>query len=260
MNQASVFTADSLAAHAVCVAAGLRDSLRAAQFYARDLANADGAERGEERDVPFLSRIVGLLARLTDRLMNWAAKISIALFLPSWRNMPSPFAPGVMHEVATAISSNSFIHNPRFNAYFFRAANHILARYCTPPALVLEHRVDSARRSLSLIVHDDADATLFLSRTLIALVRHAAIARAGQVRHAHQLFAAVDANVAVFAIACVALLFAAEGRPLDNMDEDEFFEVTGALIGPRLPRIAELVTAEDERALAEELSAIKAMY
>ena len=45
-------------------------------------------------------------------------------------------------------ASDSLIHNPTFNAYFFRAAIHIAGRYSAPPWLILEHRVDAARRSL----------------------------------------------------------------------------------------------------------------
>ena len=40
-----------LAAHAVCAAAGVRDGLRAAQFYIRDLANADRFGKGEPTTV-----------------------------------------------------------------------------------------------------------------------------------------------------------------------------------------------------------------
>ncbi len=255
MSQVSVLSHNSLAAHGVCMAAGVRDGLRATQFYARDLAHADGKQAA-----PFLSRLVGRLARLTDDFMTWGSRHLIALLLPSWRSMPSPFAPGVIHDVATAISRNSFRHNPRFNAYFFRAANHILERFCDQPNLVLEHRVDAARRHLAALDSGDANASEFLARTLIALARHGAVARTGDIKPGHQFFAAVDANVAVFAIAAVALLFAAEGKPSDAMDEDEFFEVTGALIGPRLPAIAAYVEASDEKGLARELNAIGAMY
>ncbi len=260
MNQASAFTADSLAAHVVCAAAGVRDGLRAAQFYARDLANADGVAKGEIRDAPWLSRFVGWLARVTDRSMTWGARQLLALLLPGWRNLPSPFAPGVVHDVAVAINANSFIHNPRFNAYFFRAASHILDRYCEPPSLVLEHRVDAARRSLAGVPSNEGDPSAFMARVLIALVRHGAVARVGRITTGHQFFASVNPNVAVFSIACVALLFATQGKPTDAMDEDEFFEITGALIGPRLPRLQQFAIHGDETALAKELTAIKAMY
>jgi hypothetical protein len=260
MAQASTFTADSLAAHMTCAVAGVRDGLRAAQFYARDLANADGEAKDEARDAPFLSRAVGLLARLTDRFLSWGARTSIRIIYPGWRNLPSPFAPGVLRDVITAISHNSFTQNPRFNAYFFRAADHIISRYCDPPALVLEHRVDAARRALAGTPSNEGNPSEFLARTLIALVRHGAVARIGKAKPGHQFFAVGDPNVSVFAIACVALMFAAEGKPSDVVDDDEFFEVTGALIGPRLPRMADLIAAGDELNLARELTAIKAMY
>ncbi len=260
MTQATTFSANTIAAHAVCAAAGVRDGLRTAQFYARDLASADGGQMAEERDAPWLSRTVGALARNIDEAMTWGARKLLALLLPSWRNLPSPFAPGVLHEVAGAITSNSFRHNPRFNAYFFRAAVHILQRYCDPPALVLEHRVDAARRQLAGQPPSDANPQAFLAETLIALARHGAIARIGRVRAGHDFFTSVEPNVAVFAIACVALLFAAEGKPSETMDEDEFFEVTGALIGPRLPQIASLVALGDVHRLGAELAAIKSMY
>jgi hypothetical protein len=260
MTQATTFSTDTLAAHVVCMGAGVRDGLRAAQFYARDLANAEGKPQAGPRDAAWLSRAVGRLARATDQFMTWGARQMLALLLPSWRNLPSPFAPGVLSEVASAITSNSFRHNPRFNAYFFRAAIHILERYCDPPALVLEHRVDAARRQLAAQPVSEANPAEFLAETLIALARHGAVARAGLVKPGHGFFATVEPNVAVFAVACVALLFAAEGKPSDAMDEDEFFEVTGALIGPRLPHIAALVAAGDVMRLGSELATIKAMY
>jgi bifunctional UDP-N-acetylglucosamine pyrophosphorylase/glucosamine-1-phosphate N-acetyltransferase len=45
-----------------------------------------------------------------------------------------------------------------------------------------------------------------------------------------------------------------------HIDEDEFFSVTGALIGPRLPAIASYVASGDEAGLARELADIKSMY
>jgi hypothetical protein len=260
MTHTSAFTADSIAGHAVCAAAGVRDGLRAAQFYARDLANAGRKGRIDPWQAPFLSRFVGFVARCVDQFLSWGGGALISVLLPGWRKLPSPFAPGVIQDVATAIRGNSFRHNPRFNAYFFRAANHILDRYCERPNLVLEHRVDAARRYLAGLDANPVDSSVFLPRTLIALVRHGAVARIGAVKSNHPFFGAVDPNVAVFAIAAVALLFAAEGKPSITMAEDEFFEVTGALIGPRLNRLSQLIAAGDEVALAGELSAIKSMY
>jgi hypothetical protein len=248
------------AAHAVCAAAGLRDGLRAAQFYVRDLANADRFGRDAPDRVPFLSRVVAQGARLVDRLMDWGASVSIAIFLPSWRKLPSPFTPGLMHEVAKAVREESLIHNPLFNAYFFRAAIHIAQRYSAPPYLILEHRVDAARRSLALRTDEPGSENGMLARILIALVENDPIARIGEVSDRNRFFASVDPNIAVNAIACVALMFAEEGKPAETIDEDEFFSVTGALIGPRLLPIASLVAAGDEAGLARELAVIKSMY
>lgn len=249
-----------LAAHATCAAAGVRDGLRATQYYVRDLANADRFGKGEPRRVPLLSRMVARAARVVDRLMDWGANVSIALFLPSWRKLPSPFTPGLMHDVARGIREDSLIHNPTFNAYFFRAAIHIAGRYSAPPWLILEHRVDAARRSLAPRAAETASENEMMARILIALAEQGPVARIGKVSERNRFFTQVEQNVAVFAIACVALMFAEEGRPAEAIDEDEFFSVTGALIGPRLPAIATLVDRRDEAGLAQELADIKSMY
>jgi hypothetical protein len=100
-------SADDFAAHAVCVAAGVRDGMRATQFYVRDLSRADAWGKSHAGGATFLSVQVARLARLADRFMTWSANVAIALFLPSWRKLPSPFAPGMMSEIATAIRRNS---------------------------------------------------------------------------------------------------------------------------------------------------------
>jgi malonyl CoA-acyl carrier protein transacylase len=253
-------TANTLAAHAVCVAAGTRDGLRTAQFYVRDMSKAD---RGNgRRNVAFLSSLVARGARLADRLMTWSANLAIALFLPSWRKLPSPFAPGMMSEVGEAIRKNSLVHNPLFNAYFFRAAIHIIGRYTEPPYLLLEHRVDAARRLLaSEEIGPVAEAeTNFLARTLLALVETAPVARVGKSMGSARLFEDAEPNIAVFATACVALLFAGEGKPMAIQDEDEFFAIVGALILPRLKDISAFIANRDVAGLSAELANIKAMY
>jgi hypothetical protein len=224
------------------------------------MAASDRGVKGEQGRAPFLSRLVAQLAGLADTAMNRGANLAIAVFLPSWRNLPSPFTPGLMHAVADGIRQYSLVHNPLFNAYFFRAAVHIAGRYSAPPWLILEHRVDAARRSLAQMPDDGASETVFLARILIALVDQAPIARIGLVSDRNRFFARAAPNIAVNAIACVALMFAEEGKPATTIDEDEFFSVTGALIGPRLDVIADLVAKRDEAGLAEELAAIKAMY
>ena len=253
-------TANTLAAHAVCVAAGTRDGLRTAQFYVRDMSRADNGNG--RRNVAFLSGLVARLARLTDRFMTWSANLAIALFLPGWRKLPSPFAPGMMNEVADAIRKNSLVHNPLFNAYFFRAAVHIIRRYSEPPYLLLEHRVDAARRQLatgeeSVLPEVESD---FLARTLLALVETAPVARVGEAMGPVRLFEDNEPNIAVFTIACVTLLFAEAGKPIAIQDEDEFFTIVGALILPRLKDISTLIANRDVAGLSRELADIKAMY
>ncbi|MFN0191292.1 MAG: hypothetical protein ACKVP5_04845 [Aestuariivirga sp.] len=259
MTTASMPTAGTLAAHAVCAAAGVRDGFRTAQFYARDLANADGGPSPTAPNATFLSRVVAVLARLTDQMLSLGADISIRLFYPSWRRLPSPFTPGIVRQVADAVRSNSIVHNPLFNSYFFRAAIRILDHYCDPPFLILEHRVDAARRRLSLMDNSGAE-TQVLARILIALVENGAVARIGTARQAPFTVFQGDPNVVVFAIACSALLFAKEGKLPGEINEDEFFGVTGALIAPRIGAIAALIAAGDEAGLAVELDDLRSMY
>lgn len=246
--------------HAVCAAAGLRDGFRTAQFYARDLAHADQFDGVASAEVPFVSRAVGVAARLFDRFLGAAADLSIRLFLPTWRNLPSPFAAGFLQNVASGIHDHSFIHNPLFNAYFFRAAKRILERCTGKPYLVLEHRVDAARRQLAAQTRGDDGKEEQLARMLIELVGQRAVARAGQPMARYRYLEGVDPNAAVAAISCIALLFADAGKPAEIMSEDDFFDVAGALAGPRLPQIAALAEARDEPGLAAELRAIRDLY
>lgn len=270
---------DTLASHAVCVAAGARDSVRTAQFFLRMLSGAEywgrnlepaGPGAGGSAPLPresrpggfLLSALVSRLARIADRLTTWSVNLSIALFAPEWRKLPSPFTHGIMSEVAQAIRADSFLVNPLFNAYFYRAAIHILRRYRTPPFLVLEHRVDAARRTLLAEIGAGLNGSEpdFLAHAIIALVDVAPVARAGKPRDSSIIAKSAEQNVAVYAIACVALLFAEQGKPAKELDEDQFFAVVGALISPRLPAIASLVANRDVAGLAQELAEIRTMY
>jgi hypothetical protein len=270
---------DTLASHAVCIAAGARDSVRTAQFFLRMLSGAEywgrnvelaGQGPGRSAPVPpdvrpggfLLAALVSRLARMADRLTTWSVNLSIALFVPGWRKLPSPFTHGIMSEVARAIRADSFLVNPLFNAYFYRAAIHILRRYRTPPFLVLEHRVDAARRTLLAEIGAGLNGSEpdFLAHAIIALVDVAPVARAGKPKDASVIAHDADQNVAVYAIACVALLFAEQGKPAEELDEDQFFAVVGALIAPRLPAIATLVANRDVEGLARELAEIQTMY
>ena len=248
---------DTFAAHAVCAAAGMRDGMRAAQFFMRDLSNADAWGKAGAGSSTALSLLVSRLARVADRIITWSANAVISVLLPGWRKLPSPFALGMVNEVSDAIRQNSLVHNPLFNAYFFRAAKNLLERYARAPSLVFEHRVDAARCRLAA-EEPVADESRVLARALIALAEAAPIARPGTAKT--DLLKSADANVAIWAIACIALLFAGEGRPSDTLGEDEFFAVVGALIAPRLEAVGSLIREGDTDGLARELEAIKAMY
>lgn len=267
---------DTLASHAVCVAAGARDSLRTAQFFMRVLSGAEywghpleqapsGPARPPVEIRPggyLLAALVSRLARIADRLTTWSVNLSITLFAPEWRKLPSPFTHGIMNEVAAAIRADSFLVNPLFNAYFYRATIHILRRYRTPPFLVLEHRVDAARRTLLADIGAGLNGSEpdFLAHAIMALVDVAPIARAGKPRDASVIARGDDQNLTVYATACVTLLFAEQGKPAEELDEDQFFAIVGALIAPRLPTIASLVAKRDIAGLAAELTEIRGMY
>lgn len=251
-------TAPSLTDHAVCMAAGVRDGLRTAQFYVRDMSQADRATDGGSATV--LSRSVGVVARLVDGFLSTAADWSIRLLLPQWRSLPSPFAPHMVEEVTGAIRENRLAMTSLFTAYFFRATRHILERCAEAPYLVLEHRIDAARRALAAEPAVAEGRTDALGRILLALTEARAIARIGKPKRNFDFLKTTDPNLAVMATACLALSLAEEGKPIETLDEDEFFAIAGALIAPRLTAMQHAVAARDASALARELSAVRELY
>ena len=244
----------TLTDHAVCMAAGLRDGLRTAQYYVRDMSQADAGHP------TVLSRLVGRLARLADSLLSTTADLSIRLLLPKWRNLPSPFAPRMVDEVTRAIRENQLAMTSLFTAYFFRSSRHILERCAAPPFLVLEHRVDAARRALAAANVQSADEMTALAHILIALADARAIARIGPAKPGFAHLNSTDPNLSVMATACLALLLAEEGKPIETLDEDEFFAISAALLAPRLPAMERAVKARDIAALAKELAAVRDLY
>lgn len=263
----------SLGSHAVSVAASARDGLRAAHYFVQELATSDDPDaQGQKKrkrptwllpaDAPtsLLTGFIAQNARIADKVMNWSSDAAAALLAPDWRVLPSPFNRNMMGEIAAAITSQSFTANALFNAYFYRAALHILGRYAKPPFLVLENRIDAARRTLAAAEQPDASDTAFLARALIALVRAAPIAEAGEIDPKSVLAKTKDLNVSVAAVAGIALLFGDQGKPTDEIDEDKFFAIVGALIAPRLTTIEQLITRDDVKKLEAELAAIKALY
>lgn len=250
--------ANSLADHAVCVAAGLRDSMRTAQYYVKDISQADTINRGTTATP--LSRLVGRFARLVDRTLSKLGDLSVQLLVPQWRRMPSPFAPHMAKEVLQAIQENRLVLTSVFTAYFFRASRHILDRCTIGPALILEHRVDAARRVLAespLFAGSIADA---LGPVLLALIEARAIARTAVAQPQYRFLTGTDPNLSVMATACVALLLAEDGKPIEGLDEDSFFAIAGALIAPRLPAMELAVAARDVHSLSRELNAVRELY
>lgn len=263
----------SLGSHAVSVAASARDGLRAAHYFVQELATSDdpNAQSQNKRKRPtwllpadaptsLLTGFIAQNARIADKVMNWSSDAAAALLAPDWRVLPSPFNRNMMREIAAAITSQSFTANALFNAYFYRASLHILGRYAKPPFLVLENRIDAARRALAATEQADASDVAFMARALIAVVRSAPIAEAGEIEPKSVLAKTKDLNVSVTAVAGVALLFGDQGKPTEEIDEDKFFAIVGALIAPRLPAIEQLIVRDDVKKLEAELAAIKALY
>lgn len=276
MNQSMSFLPripGSLGSHAVSMAANARDGLRAAHYFVQELATSDAPDQqgGGKRKKPtwllpadaptsLLTGFIAQNARIADKVMNWSSDAAAALLAPDWRVLPSPFNRNMMGEIAAALTSQSFTANALFNAYFYRASLHILQRYAKPPFLVLENRIDAARRALAAAEQPDASDTAFMARALIALVRAAPIAESGEIDAKSVLAKTKDANVGVIAVAGVALLFGDQGKPTDEIDEDQFFAIVGALIAPRLAAIESHITRDDVKKLEAELAAIKALY
>ncbi|GAB2179751.1 hypothetical protein [Dongia sp. agr-C8] len=262
----------SLGSHAASMAANARDGLRAAHYFVQELATADDpAGQGNARKKPTwllpadapTSLITGFIAqnaRIADKVMNWSSDAAAALLAPDWRVLPSPFNRNMMREIAAAIGSQSFTANALFNAYFYRAALHILQRYAKPPYLVLENRIDAARRALAAAEQPDTSDTAFMARALIALVRAAPVVEVGTIDPKSVLAKTRDPNVSIAAVAGIALLFGDQGKPTDEIDEDQFFAIVAALIAPRLPAIEQLIARDDAKKLGAELAAIKALY
>jgi hypothetical protein len=252
---------NSVVTHAACMAAGVRDGLRTAQFYARDMAKADGHASDMPRESTLLSRAVAKLARGFDAGLSKAADLSVKIVKPQWRRLPSPFDPSMRQEVIQAIRVRQFSYTSQFTAYFFRAARHMLERGAEAPHLVLEHRIESARRALeaepSLGDMSQADS---LAHVLLRLVLAAPIARCGQPRTGHEFLNLADPNIAVMATACLALLLAEEGKPLAETDDDEFFEISGALLAPHFGALTKAIEARDVGALAHILETVKDLY
>lgn len=263
----------SLGAQAVSMAANARDGLRAAHYVVQELAAADDSapRSGGRRRLPhwllpadapaaLIARVISQNARIADRVMSWSSDAAATLLVPESWTTPSPFSRDLMPVIAAAAAGRSFAANATFNAYFCHAADEILQRCSTSPFLVLENRIDAARRALAAAGQTAESNAALMARVLVALVRAAPVAEAGTIDPRAALAKTRDANAGVAAIACAALLLGAEGKPLDATDETDFFRIVGALIAPRLQTIEALAARDDVRGLEAAFSALQAMY
>jgi hypothetical protein len=261
-----------LGSRAVSVAANARDGLRTAHFLVQDLATADApVSQGEfSRRAAWLlppdaptSLITGFIAqnaRIADKVMNWSSGAAAALLAPDRRSLPSPFSRNLMREIAATVGGHGFPATALFNAYFYQAMVQILDRHGRPPFLILESRIDAARRATGSVERPGASDVAFMTRVLIALVRAAPVVEAGSMDPKSVLARTRDLNVSVAAVAGMALLLGAQGKPTAGTDENRFFGIVGALIAPRLATIERLIADNDVRGLEAELAAIQAMY
>jgi hypothetical protein len=125
----------------------------------------------------------------------------------------------------------------------------------------LEHRIDAARRIMAeQPVAENVSEEMSLANVLIHLVEADPVARLGAAKPGYAFMQQTDANIAVMATACLALLLAEDGKPIENLDEDEFFAIAGALISSRLPQMSEAIAARDVNELAAQLLAVKNLY
>lgn len=247
--------------HLACMAAGVRDGLRTAQYYARDLSHADGADAAVPRSGTFLSQAVAGVAKGMDSGLSKAGDISINLIRPQWRNLPSPFEQSVRREVIQSIQLNQLAFTSQFTAYFFRAGSQILRRWAHGPHLVLEHRIEAARRELQKQnFAPDTPIEIKTASVLLQLVMAAPIARYGRLTAQGAILNVTDPNISIMATACLALLLAEAGRPFVALNEIDFLEISGALLEPRLLALAEAVKGKDQTAIANILVAVHELY
>jgi hypothetical protein len=263
MNNEIAFakTHTPLTTHVACMAAGMRDGLRTARYYARDLSRADASGSPLPRQVTLLSRAVAAVARGVDAGLSRGGDLSVKIVQPQWRALPSPFEQAVRRDVILSIQQQQFAFTTKFTAYFFRSAGLILERWAEGPNLVLEHRIEAARRALQGLLPDkDAPTEGRIAQVLQHLVQAAPVARTGAAKPHGEILKGTDANVAVMATACLALLLAEQGRPLSDLDEGAFLEISGALLKPRLPALTAALEGQNLEETARILRSVVALY
>lgn len=250
---------NNLANHASCIAAGLRDGLRTAQFYARDMKGAASSKLNYQPT--FLSKAVAQVAGGFDTGISCASDLSVQLIRPTWRQLPSPFDSTVLERVIGTSSSNEISLDFDFTSYFFRASRHILGRWTAPPTLVLEHRIEAVRRKLQMeVAVSKKPVASVLAVVLMRLVAARPIARIGQPYPRYNFVSAFDPNIAVMAAACVALILGLEGKPMAEVDEDDLLDIAGILVSAKLNEMARAIDTEDQSKLSAIFDSIKSQY
>lgn len=249
------------AQHAACMAAGLRDGLRTAHFYARDMTKADGGRVIKDKQPTALSRAVATLARTVDDGMSRAADLSLQTLSPKWRDLPSPFDLAIRERLVLALTKTQVTLSSEFTLYFFRAARLELEQWVERPHLVLEHRIESVRRNFHTRAQDfNEPMPDVLAHLLIALVEARPVARAGTLKPGFEFLKNFDLNVAVFSSACLALLLAQTGKPSSAIDDGEFLAIVAQLIHTRLHEIAKAVEKRESDAITLIFEACRADY
>lgn len=252
---------NKLTNHAFCIAAGLRDGLRTAQFYARDLKGAAATSGKLGYRPTLLSKAVAQVAGGFDSGVSRAADLSVQLVQPTWRRMPSPFDSALVGRVIGSSVPNEISLSAEFTNYFFRAARHILERWTVPPTLVLEHRIEAVRRNLEKDFEtSNKPLATVLAEVLVRLVKARPIARIGKPFARYGFVSSFDPNVAVMAAACVALLLGPEGRPLADVDEDDLLDIAGILVSGKLSEMAQAIAADDQPTLSAIFESTKNRY
>ena len=255
------YSMSQFAQHAACMAAGLRDGLRTAHFYARDMTKADGGMVVKDKQPSMLSRAVATLARTVDDGMSRAADFSLKTFSPQWRDLPSPFDLAVREQLALALIKTQVTLSSEFTLYFFRVARLELGQWVEKPHLVLEHRIEAVRRNFQPRARDFKEPMPeVLAQLLIALVEARPIARAGILKPGLEFLNHVDLNVAVFASACLALLLATRGKPGSKIDDGEFLVIVAQLMHTRLQDIGKEVEKRNSKSIAHMFEECLAEY
>lgn len=233
--------------------------MRMAHYYVRDLHGKSGKMKAAAHVSINPIDTVRSSARFLDLALTRGGNAVISVLAPNWRRLPSPFAPETTDEVLNAIRESRLFHSQMFNIYFFRSCKVLLSHWAEPPNLVLEHRIDIARRLLAELPLSSSKTTLMAS-VLVSLMEAGPIAKHGPLKPAASQFGSEDIGLAVCASSCLALLLAQRGSIAGVTDDTKFLTIVGALIAPRLGAIGRACRARDLDQLTLEFGAVCELY